>query len=247
MTAAVNSIAIGETSPSTKARITGVLYLVTIALGIYAQAFVSDRLFVSGNAAATANAILTHESLYRLGTAAFLIEMSCQIAMTVLFYDLLKPVSRGLSLLAAVFGLVGCVVKTTGRLFFGVPLLIFGGGSYLSVFNADQLKALSLLFLNINEHGATTAWIFFGIYAVLKGYLIVRSTFLPRILGVLGILAGLGWLSFLSRPLGDRMFPYVALVGLLGALAQIAWLIVFGVHDRRWKEQARVAAASIWR
>jgi hypothetical protein len=247
MTTAAMTNGIAEMSPRTKARITGGLYLVTIVLGIYAQAFISDRLFIAGNAAATTNNIVTHESLFRLGIAVFLIEMSCQIAMTSLFYDLLKPVSRSISLLAAIFGLVGCIIKTVGRMFFGAPLLVLGGGSYLSVFNADQLKALSLLFLNINEHGAATAWIFFGVYAILKGYLIARSTFLPRILGVLGMVAGLGWLTFLSRPLGDRMFPYVASVALLGSVAQIVWLLVFGVNEQRWKEQARVAAVSIWR
>ena len=83
--------------------------------------------------------------------------------------------------------------------------------------------------------------VFFGFYALLKGYLIVRSTFLPRILGVLGILGGLGWLTFLSRPLGDRLFPYLAVLGFLRAAAQILWLLVFGVNEQRWKEQASAA------
>jgi hypothetical protein len=100
------------------------------------------------------------------------------------------------------------------------------------------LQGLALLFLRINEHGAGIGLAFFGFYAILKGYLIVRSTFLPRALGVLSIVCGLGWLTFLSRTLGYRLFVYVAPLGLVGAIAMIVWLLVFGVNEERWHERA---------
>jgi hypothetical protein len=233
---------IAEASPRSLAKIAGVFYLVNILTGIFAQGFVSDRLVVSGDAAATATNILTHESLFRLGFAVYLIEMACQVAVTVLFYYLLKPAGRSVSLLAACLSLVGIAIKTVSRLFYIAPLLVLGGASYLSVFNAEQLQALSLLLLKVNEQGAAIGLIFFGFYAVLKGYLIIRSTFLPRILGVLAILAGLGLLTFLHMPLGYRLFPYIAALGLLGAVPQILWLLVVGVNAERWKEQAAGAA-----
>ena len=236
-----------DVSPRLLARITGVFYLLTILTGIFAQGFVGGRLVVSGDAAATATNILTHESLFHLGFTVYMVEMACQIAMTALFYELLKPVSRSVSLLAAFLGLAGCVIKTLSRLFYLAPLLVLGGAPYLSVFNLEQLQALALLFLKVNDQGAGIALAFFGLATFLKGCLIFRSTFLPRILGVLGILGGLGWLSFLYPPLGYRLFPYVAALGLLGAIAQILWLIVFGVNEQRWKEQAGAAAASIWK
>lgn len=236
-----------DVSPRFLARITGLIYLLTILTGIFAQGFVSGRLVVSGDAAATATNILTHESLFQLGFTVYMVEMACQIAITAFFYELLKPVSRSVSLLAAFLGLAGCVIKTFSRLFYMAPLLVLGGAPYLSVFNLEQLQALALLFLKVNDQGAGIALVFFGFATLLKGYLIFKSTFLPRILGVLGILGGLGWLSFLYPPLGYRLFPYVAALGLLGAGPQILWFIVFGVNEQRWKEQASAAAASIWK
>jgi len=231
---------IAEASPRLKARITGVFYLVTMLTGIFAQGFVSERLVVSGDAAATATNILTHSGLFQLGFAVYLIEMACQIVITALFYDLLKPVSRSVSFVAAFLGLAGCVIKTVSRLFYIAPLFVLGGAHYLSVFNPEQLQSLALLFLKVNDHGAGIALVFFGFYALLTGYLIVKSTFLPQILGVVSMFGGLGWLTFLYPPLGYRLFPYVALFGLLGAAALILWLLVFGVNEQRWKEQATV-------
>src|SRR6266700_712743 len=225
----MGTAAMTETSPRLKARITGVLYLLTIMTGIFAQGFVSGRLVVDGDAAATATNILTHQDLFQLGFAVYLIEMACQIATTALFYDLLKPPGRSVSLLAAFLGFAGCIIKTFSRLFFIAPLFILGGAHYLTAFSAEQLQALALLFLKVNDHGAATALVFFGFYALLTGYLIIRSTFLPRILGVLGIFGGLGWLTFLYPPLAYRLLPYILALGLLGAGAQMVWLLVFGV------------------
>jgi hypothetical protein len=219
MNTAVMMEPIAETSPRFKARITGVLYLLTILTGIFAGGFVSGSLVVNGDAAATATNILTHKSLFQLGYAVFLIEMACNVAMTALFYDLLK---------------------TFSRVFFIAPLFILGGAHYLSVFSTEQLQALALLFLKVNDRGAAIAVVSLGFNALLTGYLIIRSTFLPRVLGVLSIIGGLGWLTFLYQPLGNRLFPYVVAFALLGAASLILWLLVFGVNEQRWKEQAGV-------
>jgi hypothetical protein len=244
MSTAVMTRRIAETSSRRKARITGVFYLLTILTGIFAQGFVSGRLVVDGDAAATAANVLAHRGLFQLGFAVYMIEMACQIAMTALFYDLLKPAGRSVSLVAAFLGLAGSVIKTFSRVFFIVPLFVLGGAHSLSVFSVEQLRALALLFLKVNDRGAGVALVFFGFYALLTGYLIIRSTFLPRILGVLSVVGGLGWLSFLYLPLGHLAFPYVAVFALLGAASLIFWLLVFGVNEQRWKEQA--CAAGEW-
>lgn len=227
-----------EASPRFKARMAAGFYLLTILLGIFAQGFVSERLVVSGNAAATASNILAHETLFRLGYAAYLVEMACQITMIVLFYGLLKPVSRSGSLLAAIFGLTGCVIKIFARLFFFAPLLVLGGARYLNVFDAKQLEALALLFLRVNHQAETIAVVFFGLYSLVQGYLVFRSTFWPRLLGVLGAVGGLGWLTYLYEPLATRLLPFILTTALIGAVSMILWLLVFGVNEQRWKEQA---------
>jgi len=220
-----------------RARITGILYLITILAGLFAQGFVHGKLVVSGDAAATASNILAHKGLYQAGFAIFLIEMASQIATTALLYTLLKPAGPTIALVAAFLGLAGCVIKTVARLFFAAPLFILGGASYLGAFGREELQALALLSLQFENRGAEMALAFFGFYAPLNGYLVFRSTYLPRFLGVMGML-GVGWVSFLYPPLAYHLFDIMVCIGLLGAGSMIVWLIVKGVNVQRWKERA---------
>jgi hypothetical protein len=226
-------------SPRRLARMIGLLFLLTILAGIFAQGFVSERLIVFSDAATTANNILTHRGLYQLGFTVYLIEMACQIATAALWYVLLRPVNRSVALTAAFIELAGCVVKTGARVFYLAPLFVLGAGSTSTLhgFSAEQLPAIALILLKVNDYGAATALAFFGISTPLNGYLIFRSRFLPRWLGVLSMIAGLGWLTFLYPPLGYRVFPFIALLGLIGAAATIFWLLVFGVDEEKWKRQ----------
>ena len=229
-------------SPRRIARVAGVLYLITILTGIFAQGFVSEKLVVYGDAAATATNILAHRSLFEWSFTVYMIEMACQITTTALFYFLLKPVSQSIALVAAFLSLSGCIIKTFSRVFYIAPLFVLGGAQYLEVFNPQQLQALALLFLKVNDRGAAMALAFFGFEALFNGYLVFRSNFLPRILGVWSMLAGLGWMTFLYPPLGYSVFLYVAVFALLGSAAMIFWLIVFGVDEQLWRERANEAA-----
>jgi hypothetical protein len=228
-------------SPKARARTIGALYLLTVLLGGLVQAFVSDRLVVVGDAAGTAANIVANEGLYRLGLTLYLVEMASQVAMTTLFYGLLRPVSKSLALLAMVFGLFGCAIKTVSRIFYAAPLFVLGGAHYLSPFDPQELEALASLVLRLNYQGETIAMVFFGLGAIVTGYLVFRSTFLPRALGALSMCGGLGWLSYLSPSLGDRLIVIVLPVAILGAFSMIGWLLVVGVNEQRWKELAGAA------
>ncbi len=231
-----------EVSPRTKARMAGGFYLATILTGVFTQGFVS-QLIVSGDAAATAANILSHEAMFRLGFAVYLVELACQITMTALMYDVLKPVSRSGSLLAATFGLTGCAVKILSRLFFFAPLLVLGEAHYLSVFSTEQLHALALLSLGVTYHAEAIAMVFFGFSALLKGYLVFRSSFLPRILGVFSAAGGLGWLTYLYEPLASRMAGYIVSFAVIAGFSTALWLLVFTVNEQRWRQQAQAAGA----
>ena len=172
-----------------------------------------------------------------------MLEMAFQVATTALFYLLLRPVNRSVALIALCLGLLGCVIKTTGRLFYLAPLFILRGAPYLNTFTPEQLRSLALLFLKINDHAAAMALGFFGLDELLRSYLIFRSTFLPRALGVMSAITGVGLLTFLSPTFGYRLFPIVALVGLLASAAMITWLLVFGVNEQRWSERAMTTGA----
>lgn len=233
---------IAESSPRSLARMAGVSQLLEALTATFGQVFVLGRFVVSGNAAATAANILGHERLFRLGFASSLIGVIFHIAWALLLYDLLKPVNRRLSLFAVFVILVGCAIQALASLFYLAPLLVLGGGSSLSAFTADQLQALAYMFVRLNGYAFNTYLVFFGLWCVLIGFLIFRSTFLPRVLGVLLAISGLGWMIYLVPPLAIRLFiPYIAGASALGEIPLELWLIVMAVNAERWKEQASVA------
>ena len=202
---------------------------------------------VYDDAAKTAANILANTSHYRLGYTIFMLEMVAQVVVTLLFYDLLKPVNRSVARTAAVLGLTGCGIKTMARLFYYAPLILLGGASYLSAIQPAQLEALSLVLIKINNQGAAIGLIFFGFETLLEGWLMFKSGFLPRFLGVLSMIGGLGWLTFLWPPLGSQAFVGVALFALVGVIATSGWLLIRGVDDAKWRARAALAATSIWR
>ena len=160
-----------------------------------------------------------------------------------LWFQLLKPVNGRVATTALAFGLVGCTVKIFSRVLYLAPLFILKQ-SALAAFGSDQLQALSLIMLNVNARGAGVALSLFGFEAVLEAWLILRSTFLPRWLGVLNIVAGFGWLLFLYPTLGEAAFNVVAPIALVASVVTIGWLLVKGVDEEQWYALERTARSS---
>jgi hypothetical protein len=233
---------ITEASPRCTARIAGVFYLITIVARMLVEILVRKRLVVPDDAAATATNIMAHEPLWQWGFAGDIISFASYIALTALLYELFKPVNRSVSLVAAFFGLVAFVVQAISSLFHLAPLFLLGGATYLKVFTAEQLQALALVFLRLRAAAYhNIGLVFFGLYLLLVGILILKSTFLPRVLGALMVLAGLSYALFLSPPLVQSLQPYILVFPGVGQISLCLWLLVMGVNSQRWKEQASAA------
>jgi Domain of unknown function (DUF4386) len=235
---------IAKPSPRFQARMAGLIALITTtsAFAIFAR----SRLVVFGDAAATAHNIQAHELLFRLGLAGDVIAL-LYIAYTLLLYNLFKPVNRSLSLLAAFFSLVGCAMGAVNCLLQIAPLVVIGNAQPLSAFTVEQLQALALLLLKLHAEGYTIGMVLFGSYNLLVGYLIFRSTFLPRILGLFLAISGLCYLIncfaiFLAPDFAAHLLPYILLPGGSELLLAL-WLLVVGVNVQRWYEQASAAEA----
>jgi len=240
-------VRIAETSPRTKARIAGLLYLIVIVGGIFAEVIVRGRLVVPGDAAATAHNIVTHELLYRLGFAVEVFYCACNVPLILIFYDLFKVVSRSVASLVVLFSLVGTAVESVSLLAHFAPLVFLGGGRQLGAFTTEQLQAWSYASLQFFESGFAIALVFFGFYCFAIAYLIIRSTFFPRIIGVLLAIQGLFYLinsfsNFLAPKFAAHFFPFLAASG-VAEISLCLWLLIMGVNVQRWKEQASAAAS----
>jgi hypothetical protein len=232
-------------SPQVYARIAGVLYLINIACGLFGEIFVRGHLVVAGDAVATAHRIMGSEFLFRCGLAGDVIMHITDVPMTVIFYVLLRPVSRDLSLLAALFGMLQTAILGANKLNLVTVLLLLGGSNYLKAFDPNQLQALASLSLALHQYGFAIGLIFFGVSCMVTGYLMFRSGYFPRTLGVLQGIAGVSYLinSFaliLYPSLAAKMFPAIVLPAFLGELATCVWLIVKGVNTSKWNERLRM-------
>jgi uncharacterized protein DUF4386 len=234
---------IAEASPRFTARMAGAFQLLEALAATFGQVIVLGRLVVSDNAAVTAANILGHERLFWLGFASSLMAVVFHIVYALLFYELLKPVNRLVSLLALLVLLVASAIQAVTGLLYLAPLLVLQGGSSVSAFTSEQLQVLALVFLKLNAYALNVHLVFFGFWCVLTGYLIFQSTFLPRVLGVLLMISGLGWVIYLFPALAYRLFPFIAAASALGEIPVEFWLMLMAVNTERWKEQASAAAA----
>src|SRR5437763_13168398 len=220
-----------ETSPQLYARIGGALYLVIIVLGIFEEAFVRDRLIVSGNAAATAANIKSMESLWRLSIAAEFFLLICAITLLAILFALLRPVSRDLALLAVFFNLVSLAVEAAITLNLVAALFPLGDAAYLKAFAPEQLYAMAMLAIRSHSYGFGTALIFFGCFCLIIGYLIFRSGHLPKAIGVLMQIAGLSYLTdrftlLLAPNFANRILPSILVPAFIGEISIFLWLLL---------------------
>jgi hypothetical protein len=236
-----------ETSPQTYARIGGLLYLVIIVAGLFGELFVRSKLVVSGDPAATANNILAYPSLWRAGIAADLLMHVCDVPLMMIIYILLRPANRNLALLALLFNLVQTAVLVANKLNLLTPLFLSESANYLHTLDSQQLQVLSYLAIKSHGYGFGFGLIFFGFVCIIEGYLIIRSEYFPKLIGVLMQIAGLCYLinSFsmiLAPGLANKLFPIILLPAFIAELSFCLWLLIKGVNLRKWREKVGASA-----
>ena len=229
-----------EASPQVLSRIGGVLYLIIIVFGLFGEMFVRGKLIVWGDPTATAERILASESLWRFSVAAELFYLLCAVALAAIFYVLLRPVNRDLALLAVFFNLVSIAVEASGRLHLISALTVLRGAERLTAFEPDQAHALAYLSLQAHGRGFSIGLLFFGCVCLVLGYLIFRSGYFPKLLGVLMQIAGLGYLVdgfalVLSPAFHSMIFPFSLVPAFVAEGAWCVWLLVKGVNLEKWQ------------
>lgn len=223
------------------ARLAGFLYLMVVPLGIFTVMYVPSRLIVPGDAAATANNIMASELLFRLGIVSDLLASIVMMLVVLVLYKLLKPVNKSMTSLMVIFVLAAVPIAMLTKLNQVAALQLLSGADYLTLFTKEQLQALAFLFLRLHDLGGSIAFIFWGLWLFPLGYLVFKSGFLPRILGVLLIIACFGYLidSFAI------FLGYNTNIGLFtgwGEVIFLLWLLIKGVNAEQWEKRAAESA-----
>jgi len=233
-------------NPNKIARVAGFLYLLMAPFGVFGMFYVPSIIIVPGDAAITANNIMASESLFRSGIVSTLMVQIINIFMVLVLYKLLKPVNKNHALLMVIFILIGAPIAMLNELNRLITLLLLSGADYLTVFTADQLQALVPLFLDLHEQGITIAGIFWSLWLFPMGYLAFKSGYIPRILGVLLIIAGFGYLidsfAVFLLPNFYATISQFILFTTYGELLFPLWLLIKGVNVEQWEKRALESA-----
>jgi hypothetical protein len=225
------------------ARTGGLIYFIIIAAGMYGELFVRSKLVAPGDAVATAKNIIASQFLWRTGIASDLLMHICDIPLMLIFYLLLKPVNKNLALMALLFNLVQTAVLAVNKLNLVVALFPLSNAGYLNSFNAQQLSTLVYFSIRSHDYGFGIGLIFFGFTCLIMGYLIFKSGYLPKTIGVLMQIAGLCYLinSFaliLSPSFSAKLFPFILIPPFVGELSLCLWLIFKGVKLPVWEKRS---------
>ena len=219
------------------ARIAGILYLAVAFLAPLGDMVFRADLIVPGDVAATASNIMAYEWQYRLGFVSDLITQTVQVFLVLFLFKLLKPVNKNHAVLLAVLGLVSVPITMLNELNQIVPLLLLNGAGTLTGFTTGQLQTLATLFLDLRVQGVSISYIFWGLWLFPMGYLIFKSGYIPKILGVLMIIAGLGYLiEFFLFFLFPQINASIIMFTFWGEVILPVWLLIKGVNVKQWEK-----------
>jgi hypothetical protein len=234
-----------EMPAKTYARIAGVLYLAIAVFGAFAIGYVPSVIVVAGDAAATAANVLANRALFGLGVVADVVVMLTEVVLTVMLFILFKPVSLTLSLIAMVSRLVMVAVMAVNVLINVMPLVLLGGSNYLGAFAPEQLRATSLILIEAHGYGVYVWDVFFGFHLAALGYLIFRSSYFPKLIGMAVMVGSLGYfleglrhVAFIDHPILGPAVVGLLVVASVSELAFAFWLLIKGPDTTIWNEKA---------
>lgn len=232
-----------QVSPQIYARIGGLLYLLIIAFGIFYQMMVRDSIIVAGDSMTTMANLKENEFFWRLGIVAEFLSAIVGFGLVLVMYQLTKPVNKDLAMLAAFFNLAATTIQTVFVIQLVEALFPIGTSSYLQAFTTEQLAAMISLSMKSHVFGFGIALLMFGPYFLIAGYLIFQSNYLPKFIGVLYAISGMGYLvnSFmliLAPQLSGIVFMIIVLPVLVGEVSLALRLLVKGVNEPEWRKYA---------
>ena len=216
----------------------GFLYFIYLVVSIFADVIGRSKLIVLGDAATTAKNIMASAWQFRIGFMGDLLSAVLFLLTAWALYVLLKPVNKNIALLFLLLNLGGVAVWCFSDLFLIASQLLLSGADYLKVFQADQLQALAMVSLNIYKNGFSgIAQIFFSAWLFPLGYLVFKSGYLPRVLGIVLMVECFAWLMY---PIQFFLFPgnvvltYLSsAVGFIGEFSLMLWLLIMGAKDQK--------------
>lgn len=231
-------------SPQAYARTGGILYLIMICLGIIQQFVIRGKIVVAGDAAATAVNLKSMELLWRVGIAIELLMIMLTIGIGLILFVLTRPVSQNLALLAAFFNLLALSTEAAYCLHLVEALFPLANIAYLHAFTQEQLNAMASLFIKSQSTGFAITLLLFGPFFFVTGYLLFRSRYLPKLLGILYIISGISYsassfLLILAPAIGRKYYFFVAAPALVGELSLSLWLLIKGVNMEKWNKSIR--------
>ena len=234
-----------RTSVNRTARVAGLLYLLVFPFAFFSLS-VRDKLIVPGDAAATVSNIMASEGMFRGGIVAWLVSQTIFIFLLMALFKLLKPVNSNVALHMVVLLLVGVPIAMLNELNQYAALLLLSGGDYLTAINAEQLHAQVMFHLDLHRHGIYIAQIFWGLWLLPFGYLVVKSGFLPKILGILLMIGCVGHLTdVVAAAAFANSEVTVSQFTSIGEFLFPLWLVVKGVDVERWESRTLERASSL--